>query len=420
MDARPNNKAIEQHTREGVDNATPRLFGAILGEYRVLDYLGEGAIGVVYRAERPRDGQQVAIKVLKPSVARHPDMVARFLQQARVIGGATHPNIVEIQQVVADAERGLVYVVMELLRGQSLADIIATRGPLATAQAVSIGMQIADALSTLHGQGILYRDLKPGNIFVAKTADGNHLIKLVDFDLVETIGEGAKVAVSFTGGPVGTPAYMAPEHVLGRALDVRADVYALGVVLYQMFSGSLPFDADDLADVLIAQVREAPMPLRLRCAQKGVLVPVELEALVMRCLEKPRVRRFQQIREVREALEQGGIAASEPLRKVGWADQDPLARSIATDQRRLSWAVWIARAAGVGLLVLVIALVWFANVTRTAVRRTEPSPGARAPSVVNTRGKAFQTPPPVILDRGPSKRFKAGSVPWDNGRRAQP
>jgi hypothetical protein len=213
-------------------------------------------------------------------------------------------------------------MVMELLEGENLGQRIKQMGPLHPAEAIHIGDQICDALGAVHAKKILHRDLKPENVFLVKKegegeGEGDQSIKLLDFGIARTLGVGRRRRTD-PGSAVGTPEYMAPEQVLEQELDERSDIYAMGLLLYEMLSGTVPFKAGSYGELMIMQVKELPEPLSLRRTVKPPLSPA-LERVVMRCLEKERDKRFQTMGLLREALVSAGYAADRSTHVVSGA-----------------------------------------------------------------------------------------------------
>jgi serine/threonine protein kinase len=264
--------------------------GTRLGSYEIAAPLGRGGMGEVYRAHDARLGRDVAIKVLPQDLAADPDRVRRFEHEARAIAALNHPNICQIHDV------GPGYLVLEYIEGQPL------RGPLPSAEAVRLALQIADALDVAHQKGILHRDLKPANILV--THDGR--AKVLDFGLAKVMTAEPDVTHTSEGTVVGTAAYMSPEQVQGKALDRRSDVFSLGAVLYEMLAGARAFGGDTPAEVLSAVLRDDPAP----CPALQALDPI-----VRRCLAKRPEQRFAAMTELKAALESavaGGLREAVP------------------------------------------------------------------------------------------------------------
>jgi serine/threonine-protein kinase len=263
---------------------------ALAGQYEVERELGRGGMGVVYRAMDIRLDRPVAIKVLPPHVAALPDFRARFLREARTAANLTHPNIVPVHR--ADEAGGVVFFVMALVDGDSLAELIRTRGALPPAEVVPWLCEVARALAYAHGRGVVHRDIKPENILI----DGERRCAMVtDFGLAR-LAEASPLTM--TGQVLGTVHYMSPEQVSGEPLDGRSDLYSLGVVAYQALSGRLPFHADNASAVLVAHVTKAPAPLA-----SVADVSEAVAAVVDACLAKDPRARYATGEELARALD---------------------------------------------------------------------------------------------------------------------
>ncbi len=234
--------------------------GDTVGEYVVENKLGEGGFGAVFKATHPLIGKQVAIKVLFRQYSSNPQMVSRFISEARAVNQIRHRNIIDIFSFgqVADGRH---YYVMEFLDGDTLDEYIAERGRLPLAEAIPILRSLARALDAAHGKGIAHRDLKPENIFLAVDEDGTIHPKLLDFGIAKLLSTDAPHQhKTRTGAPMGTPYYMSPEQCRGRDVDHRTDTYSFGIVAYQMLTGTLPFDGQDYMEILLKQLSEQPPP----------------------------------------------------------------------------------------------------------------------------------------------------------------
>ena len=260
--------------------------GTRIGSFEVIDAIGAGGMGEVYRARDPKLNRDVAIKVLPDALTSDPERLARFRREAQMLAALNHPNIAHIHGF-EDAD-GVHALVMELVDGPTLADRIAS-GPIPLAEALPIALSIAEALQAAHGQGIIHRDLKPGNVKLAN--DG--AVKLLDFGLAKT-AENATVGVGHTASPtftspamtqagviLGTAAYMSPEQAKGRPVDRRSDVFAFGAVFYEMLTGRRAFDGDDVTDMLASVLRSEPEWTALSDD-----VPASIRTLIRRCLAK--------------------------------------------------------------------------------------------------------------------------------------
>jgi hypothetical protein len=253
-------------------------------------------MGVVYGGIHPEIGKRVAIKVLAPHAAAHPDLIRRFKEEARAVNKIRHPNIIDIFAFNQLAD-GSHYFVMELLEGESLTARL-ERGSMELAEMRRLLAQICSALEAAHDAGIVHRDLKPDNVWVATQHLSEPRIKLLDFGIAK-LSDATNVRATQAGTSMGTPHYMAPEQAMGKAVDHRADIYALGVVLYQIFAGALPFDGATTHEVVFKHVTEPPpRPSSLR-----PIVPAGMEAIIFACLEKDPARRPQSMRELSQRIE---------------------------------------------------------------------------------------------------------------------
>jgi serine/threonine protein kinase len=272
-------------------NATdcdPLIGQTIDGKYRLESLLGQGGMGRVYRAVRPLIGDTVALKILSPEQIADNHAVERFRREAQAAARLKHPNAVNIYDF-GISEAGLVYLVMEMVEGQSLRALIRQQGPLTPNAAAEIFKQVCSALDEAHKQQIIHRDIKPDNIIVEANATGLR-VKVLDFGIAK-LRDLAPSATNLTqtGSIVGTPHYMSPEQCLGEELDHRSDIYSLGVVLYESLTGILPFNSPTSAAVVVQQVTQPPPPLR----SINLSLSQAVEAVVLRALQKRREDRPQ-------------------------------------------------------------------------------------------------------------------------------
>jgi tRNA A-37 threonylcarbamoyl transferase component Bud32 len=275
------------------------------GKYRIVDLIGEGGMGTVYEAEQHSIGRHVAVKVLRPENAQKPDAIERMRHEARVVGQIGHPNICQVFDI-GQLDDGTPYLVMERLRGETLAKRLELRGPVPYGEVVEIASQVLAALEAAHRKGVIHRDLKPDNIFLAERASGS-VAKVLDFGISKATSlEDKPHHLTRTGMVMGTPYYMAPEQALGeRNLDGRLDVWGMGVVLYEALSGRRPFVAKNYNALLVQILTAEAEPLE-RVA-KGL--PAGLAAVVHRALSKKREDRYGSARELGEALQRFRVAA---------------------------------------------------------------------------------------------------------------
>jgi len=268
---------------------------AMLGRYEVERELGRGAMGTVYRGRDPVIGRAVAIKTMVLPKALDPaereQAKQRFLREARAAGGLVHPGIVAIHD--AGVEGDLCYIVMELVEGRDLVAHTRQAALLPPAKVLSIGERVAEALAHAHAAGVVHRDIKPANILYAADTD---TVKVTDFGIARI----ASSAGSRFASALGTPSYVPPEQLAGRRIDGRADLFALGVTLYQLLSGRLPFEGESMSQLTAAISSGAHVPVR----RHNPALPAGVEAIVERALEREPERRFQSGTELAEAIRQ--------------------------------------------------------------------------------------------------------------------
>ncbi len=259
------------------------LIGTGIGNYQVISMLGAGAMGEVYLGEHPQIGRRVAIKVLINALANNQAMAERFMSEARAVNKINHPNIIQIFDFGQLAD-GRLYYTMEYLEGRELKHILKERAPLSLQSTADVLRQIAGALQAAHAMGIVHRDLKPENIFVVENEQG-FTVKILDFGIAKLLepGMGASHRTS-TGMIMGTPLYMSPEQAAGdvNKISAQSDIYALGVIAYQMLSGHLPIDAPTTAQILAMHITEPPTPL----ADAAQGIPPEVATVVEGTLAK--------------------------------------------------------------------------------------------------------------------------------------
>ncbi|HSZ81509.1 MAG TPA: serine/threonine-protein kinase [Polyangia bacterium] len=273
--------------------------GQTIGNYRLTARLGEGGMGVVYLAEHPVIGKKVALKAIHPELSRNAEVVSRFVTEAKSVNQIGHEHIVDIADF-GTTPGGEFYFIMEYLQGEAMSDRLKREGRLDATRAMVIGAQIADALDASHEHGIIHRDLKPENIFLLQRGGSKDFVKVLDFGLAKLTQSEEKVTHKTRAGSVmGTPYYMAPEQCEGKTeIDHRADIYSLGVLLFEMLTGKVPFGGDGYGEIIVKHITMPPPSVRSLVPE---LSP-ELDLILFRALAKDREQRFQTMAELRDAL----------------------------------------------------------------------------------------------------------------------
>ena len=305
------------------DTQTSQLGKVLDGKYRLDSFLSQGGMGAVYKATHVMLGKTVAVKLINPELVTSADVVRRFQREARAATALNHPNIVAVFDLGQTAE-GTLYIAMEFVNGPSLKAVISGGGPMAPARTVTLMRQIGSALAVAHRNKIIHRDLKPQNIMLARTEDGQEIAKLVDFGIAKTFDEATQLTMA--GDAIGTPHYMAPEQAAGQPVDARSDLYSVGIILYEMLSGEVPFNDTSAPAILIKHLQEIPVPPSVK--NPSVAIPAELEAIALKCLEKNPAARFQTADELCAALEHA--AAAIPGAAAGMQSQATLPIAAAT------------------------------------------------------------------------------------------
>jgi serine/threonine protein kinase len=296
----------------------------LAGKYRVERVLGAGAMGVVVQAHHLGLEKKVAIKFLLPDMAGNEEAVARFAREARAASRITNEHVTHVLDV-GTLETGAPYMVMEFLDGTDLHKWVRERGPLSVEEAVDFVVQACEAIAEAHEMGIVHRDLKPANLFCVRRGDGRPFIKVLDFGISKMTavgGSGSSMSMTRTASLMGTPLYMAPEQMASsRDVDARADIWSLGVILFELLVGRVPFHGDALPEVCLKVTTEPTPPVRTLRPD----VPEALEAAIFKCMEKDRNRRFGTVAEFHAA-----IAFLAPARSTVFAGRAPSARSDET------------------------------------------------------------------------------------------
>ena len=346
-------RKLAKGTRAG--EAQP-LIGRQVGHYQILSRVGEGGMGIVYKARDQHLDRFVAIKVLPPELVADPDRKRRFAQEAKAASALNHPNIVTIHDIISD--NGVDFIVMEYVSGKTLNELISRRG-MKLNDTLKVSIQVADALAKSHSAGIVHRDLKPGNIMVGEGG----LVKVLDFGLAKLAEDPASGEEESTqtmrprtdeGVIVGTASYMSPEQAAGKSADARSDIFSFGSVLYEMVTGCRAFQGDSKMSILAAVLNQDPKP----ASEISRAIPRDLEKIINRCMRKDPNRRFQHMADLKVALgelkeesDSGSLRGTEKESSTKWKRVSPL-----------KWA------GASGLLVsMVVAAWWFGRTEKAAL-----------------------------------------------------
>jgi eukaryotic-like serine/threonine-protein kinase len=357
---------------------TDPFIGTIVGErYRIVSRIGVGGMGAVYRAEHTMMRRDLAIKVLLPELGGKDEFARRFEREAESASRLTHPNIITVTDFGRTPE-GSLFLVMEFLAGQSLSDAI-DAGPMPVERALPIMRQILRALEHAHAAGVVHRDLKPENIMLVERDGQRDVVKILDFGIAKvTQPQSGREALTQAGVIFGTPEYLSPEQALGEAVDARADIYAAGIILYEMLAGRRPFENEDKVKIISMHLSHAPP--RIRDVAPAVDVPLPLEQAIMQSLEKTREHRFATATAFLQALDdaEAPAEASGAYRRAGVAAERAGGALSRIPVRRL--------ATGAVVVALVIGAGWSIKRIRgpgAALVKSPPAPAPATPDMAD-------------------------------------
>src|SRR6185312_5739653 len=404
------------------------LVGQILADrYRVVRLVGEGGMGQVYEAQHVNINKRFALKLLRPEIVSNGEAVARFRQEAWASSSIGHENIIEIEDF-ATLPSGSVYLAMEFLDGKALSERMREEPPLPFAESLDVMLQVVSGLAAAHDKGIVHRDMKPENIFLGQKY-GRPLVKILDFGIAKVSGAEGNRSLTRTGTIFGTPHYMSPEQALGKTLDHRADIYSVGVIMYELFTGKVPFEAESFMGILTKHITTQPTPPRQVAPERDISPAIE--AVIMRALAKEPEERYQSMAELTAEL--AGIAAEVAPEVL---QPRPSSQALAQISKPLS-TVMPSRAATplpkppsgklplpldetkphakkrsaapyvvVATLLVAAAAGAVVYVSRTPAPTTPPAPAPAPVAVVEPPKPAAPTPPPpaveeVIVDSAP-------------------
>lgn len=333
------------------------------GQYEIIQKIGTGGMGSVYKASQPAMNRMVAIKILHPKLAGRRDLTSRFRREARAMSQLTHPHTTKVFMYGELPEDGSLYIVMEYLEGRNLNQTVRKGGPIAAERAIPMLVSVCGALDEAHNLGIVHRDLKPENIFLCRVGNIPDFPKVLDFGLAKVTERQMRpgsIILTQEGMVFGTPEFMSPEQAQGKTLDARSDIYSLAVILYEVLTGKLPFNAGTPMEFIQKHVLEPPIPIHERV--EGLSLPVGLWEVVAKALAKRPEERFQSAGEFALALETFGAVAS----RMGAAGPATVAGAGAAAVAP-EWSPPVAaaggpgesRSAGTGILALVVVAVTF-------------------------------------------------------------
>jgi serine/threonine-protein kinase len=397
--------------------------GMTIGAYQIVGRIGEGGMGVVYEAVHALIGRRAAIKVLLPEYSQNQAIVSRFFNEARAATAVADPGIVQIFDFGYHSD-GSAYIVMEFLSGESLGMRLHRVGRLPVENAARLSRQVAMALATAHRGGIVHRDLKPENVFLVADTEviGGERAKVLDFGVAKLAGTEPGLNVTRTGAVVGTPAFMSPEQCRGSGsvvIDHRADIYALGCILFTLITGRPPFVADGSGDLIIAHVTQQPPPP----SQLAAGISPELDAIVLRCLAKSPDARFQSMVELAQALSAlldtpraPVVARTEPSRPMPVYSAATITGSggeVVATQSSTSKRVWIV-AASATVAVAIGAIVFVVASKRSGGDAPAPAPA----SETHVSAPAPPPPAPPVVQPPPSEPPQAHVAPTGSGSAA--
>jgi len=353
--------ALEPKVQDDV-KPDPLIGQTIKGRYRITKKLGEGGMGAVYLAQQASIGRKVALKLLHGAYSTNHEFIARFRREAHLAASLNHRNIVTIHDFDQE-EDGSLFIVMEYVDGQSLSEVIRRDGSLVIGRAVRLGLQTAEGLGAAHRAGVIHRDIKPDNIMIVGSG-GDEEVKLMDFGIARLRDREAGTQLTETGRIMGTPSYMAPEQIEGGEISERTDIYALGIVLYEMLSGVAPFRAPTPRGVLIKHLIEAPASLRKLRRE----IPLSVEKMVMQALEKKPEARQSKMEELAQGLRQAEATLVEARLSSG---QNSMGSSATTKDHQRSWLRWprLSMKVSISFTVGMLAVLVFGHLLRNELSK---------------------------------------------------
>ena len=380
-----------------------RMIGRLLGgRYRVMSRLGEGGMGTVYLCEHAVLGRRYAVKVLRAELSRDPELEERFRNEAIAASRIGGDNVVDVVDFGTEDD-GALYYVMEALDGRSLGTILVEDGPFDVDRALALLEQVARALGAAHARGVIHRDVKPDNVFVVKRPDGTERAKVIDFGISQVTPEAGRDRITRAGSIIGTPEYMAPEQAAGDPVDQRADVYALGVLAYELLTGTLPIVALTPVATLVAHQTRAPVPP----SRRRPAIPPEVDRLILRALAKRPEDRPASMEAFSAALAaiRGTAEAQAPAPSQGGGTliRQRIATVALPDGARLTRrsvrlrlaALLVGGALGAGAVVGAVGWWWTRGRRGTSATAASAEPAKVSSTTTTTSTKGTATVPPT-------------------------
>jgi predicted Ser/Thr protein kinase len=379
------------------------LIGSVVdGRFTTKGLLGKGGMGTVYLAEQHSMGREIALKVLKPELSNNVEVVKRFLREARLASQLTSPHTISLYDF-GRSEDGVLYIAMERLKGRTLRDVLEDEGAVEEARASRLAIQICESLGEAHEAGLVHRDIKPENIFVLHPSTPREFVKVLDFGIAKSFSDPKQTSLTRTGMVCGTPDYMSPEHASGRGAEAASDVYSMGIVLYQMLSGDVPFDAESPMEVLVKHLHDIPPPLSGR--MDGRPLSRGMDELVSQCLAKKPALRPTNAGRLLEALMAVDEARRAPAPPPAQPDADTAYVALAEEEDEeiegatdaALRAAFGSRRARVywGLAVVSLAAALTVGLWGWLGGPSRPSPGSVGPPSTSEQAR-------LVADAGPA------------------
>jgi len=372
----------------------PRIGQVVAGRFKIEELIGQGGMGKVFRARHLALDRNVCLKMLKPSVLEDPTVIGRFEREAMAASRLNHPNSIQVLDFGRNEADGALYLAMEYVQGKDLRAVLREEWPLPEKRLCHIMAQVLAALGEAHAHNVIHRDLKPENIMVEQRRNQPDFVRVLDFGIARILDSDLP-RLTKADVVCGTPQYMAPEQATGGQLDARCDLYAVGIIFYQMVTGQVPFDGPSSMDVLTRQVQEAPVPPRKR--QPKALISAGLESLILRVLSKDPARRPQSAEEFRQlviAVQNGADLATvradppalpaappPPPRKLVPARRDPSPARAAAPARRI-------RPLAIAVAAALAVIAGFALMRGSAAPAAAPSIALSSPAPVRDPSRA--------------------------------